>query len=867
MEAFLTVSQKELHKRVLTQFEFKKSKVTRLALAIYLFCFLATEIPLLLVNHDPATDLPVYLYALRMAFVFIALMVIIISSEDPKPYRKYEDIAKVLIFTGILFCTSFNFAYSREERSEFYGIAPFWEGLDVAFYLMIISLFTIRKWWYRGIFLAMNFIVMVIAKNENNWDLLYIIKLFGILTAILLLMYSLEKDFKVLYLRKLHYKQEEQAWRTLVDALPEGVLVLDTTKDIMYYNRGISEFIPKSEAGDPTSVKAQLHKLMQETHQLKFLSHLQNPNGELTMPPGSGSGTKDKNLQNDTLALVLQTKNSQYKAKKMMSNEEREETTYNYTLWNQIYFFLENYQDCKSKNIGWDSAKGESSFLTFEGRYKERVLEIKIGFSPFDYQDCVIIVLRDMSDRNTIALLEANDKYKSLVLAQVSHELRTPLNNTFNMVTFASEAEETPDEIKTQFLQPALVSVKMLLGLVNDILDYSQINANKFRLVYQDIDIKKLLEETCGLMQLQATKKGIKLFTEIADHLPNPFHTDANRLTQIMLNLLSNSLKFTIKGYIKIKAIVKDLNEGLLEVAVEDTGIGMSTEDQTKLFQDFTKINVEQNAKLNASGCGLGLSISNKLAKALARGEIDPIEVSSELGIGTKFSFKVQNKAHEFRDKSRVTSKERLNSPKITTDNAISHKATEIPSENFIHLQVDETTKRKDHHALDKSIVEYYRTSLDVSNSLINPSSVSTVTKRKKSNFDKPEIMVVDDDAFNVLSLETILKSLRYPFCHAYNGKEAVEKLLQRNAQRDNENVKLVFMDCNMPILDGFGASKELREKMNKGMLVEVIIVGCTGYEGQEHRQICLDNGMDDVITKPVSKAKVDEILKKHLSL
>jgi len=867
MEAFLTVSQKELHKPVLTHYEFKKSKVTRLALAIYLLSFIATEIPLLLANHDPATDLPVYLYALRMAFVFVALMIIIISNEEPKPYRKYEDIAKIVIFTGILFTTSFNFAETQEKRSHFYGIAPFWEGLDVAFYLMIIALFTIRKWWYRGVFLAANFTVMVIAKNEYGWDLLYIIKLVGILAAILLLMYSLEKDFKLLYLRKLHYKQEEQAWRLLVDALPEGVLVLDTNKEIMFYNKGISEFVPKLDPRDPVCIKEKIHKLMQETHQLKFLSHLQNPtNADSSVP---GSGVKDKNLQNDSLALVLTTNKSQYQAKKILSNEEREETTYNYTLWNQIYFFLENYQDCKSKNIGWDSSKGESNFLTFEGRYKERILEIKISFSPFDYQDCVIIVLRDMSDRNTIALLEANDKYKSLVLAQVSHELRTPLNNTFNMVTFAAEAEETPFEIKNQFLQPALVSVKMLLGLVNDILDYSQINANKFRLVYQDIDIKKLLEETCGLMQLQATKKGLKLFTEIADNLPNPFHTDGNRLTQILLNLLSNSLKFTIKGYIKVKAIVKDINENLLEIAVEDTGIGMSQEDQTKLFQDFTKINVEKNAKLNASGCGLGLAISNKLAKALARGEIDPIEVSSELGIGTKFSFKVQNKAHEF--KSRITSKERLNSPKIhnNTDVAISHKptgVTDAPSENFIHLQVDETARRKDHHALDKSIVEYYRTSMDVSNSLINP-SLSTVTKRKKSNFDKPEIMVVDDDAFNVLSLETILKSLRYPFCHAYNGKEAVEKLIQRNSQKDNENVKLVFMDCNMPIMDGFDAAKELRAKMNNGGLVEVVIIGCTGYEGEENRKICLDNGMDDVITKPVSKAKVDEILKKHLSL
>jgi len=305
MEAFLHVSQAELHKSVLTKLEFHKVKFVRLSLAIYLISTLASEIPLLLINHDSGVDLPVYQYALRLAFIFVGFILILLSTGETNKVSKYknsEDVVKAIVFTGILFTTSFNFSESREVRSMFYGIAPFWEGLDVAFYLLVITVFIIKNWWNRSAFLAVNFIIAVIAKNQNGWNLLYIMKLTGTLIICTLIFFSLERDFKVLYLRKLHYKQEEQAWRMLIDALPEGVLVLNTKKDIMFYNKGIAEFVRPAEGKE--SFEKQLSRLLQETHQLKYRDPLQSSNSGTQAP---NSGTNDKKFA-DTLALSLTTK-------------------------------------------------------------------------------------------------------------------------------------------------------------------------------------------------------------------------------------------------------------------------------------------------------------------------------------------------------------------------------------------------------------------------------------------------------------------------------------------------------------------------------------------------------------------------------
>eukprot|EP00347_Sterkiella_histriomuscorum_P016729 403352075 len=236
----------------------------------------------------------------------------------------------------------------------------------------------------------------------------------------------------------------------------------------------------------------------------------------------------------------------------------------------------------------------------------------------------VISTIRDQSSWLEIEKQKNLSQLKTIAFASAAHEFRNPLNAINSSLQLIDSQIK---DLKTkQLLQTAINCSKLMLFLVNDLLDFSQLEQKKLVLSFENVNIRKLSAECFSILQLKAQVKELEFKYEFSDDFPDQIYTDKNRLAQILINLLSNALKYTLEGHVKIVGSVDQLNKQVILV-IDDSGVGMSENQIKQLFTTFTKI--MDNRSLNKEGVGLGLTISKNLAKALG-GDITVIsEVDS----------------------------------------------------------------------------------------------------------------------------------------------------------------------------------------------------------------------------------------------
>ena len=228
---------------------------------------------------------------------------------------------------------------------------------------------------------------------------------------------------------------------------------------------------------------------------------------------------------------------------------------------------------------------------------------------------------------------EQGKRAKESFLANMSHEIRTPINGILGLVHVLQNS--LLDEDQKKVVDLLKVSSESLLGVINDILDISKIEAGKFKIVRAETNIANLIKSVVGLLQFKADEKGIDLQVSVDEDVPQLVMADSLRLNQILLNLLSNAIKFTEKGYVSlsVKTLTSKGNLARLQFIVKDTGIGIPRERQDSIFETFEQ--AEEDTGHRYGGTGLGLSIVKKLAE-LKGGEI---AVESEEGVGSSFIF------------------------------------------------------------------------------------------------------------------------------------------------------------------------------------------------------------------------------------
>lgn len=510
---------------------------------------------------------------------------------------------------------------------------------------------------------------------------------------------------------------------------------------------------------------------------------------------------------------------------------------------------------------------------------------------------------------------EKANQAKSIFLATMSHEIRTPMNGVIGMASLLRDTDQSSEQ--QEYTDTIITCGNNLITVINDILDFSKIESGKMEIEEADFNLRESVEEVMDLFAQQAAKQGVELVYHIGFDLPLQIIGDSLRLKQVLINLVSNALKFTRKGEVFIKVeIAKQLGDGTLEIefTIKDTGIGIPVEKLPTLFKAFSQIDSSTTRKYG--GTGLGLAISERLVKLMG----GDIRVESAAGCGATFSFTIKTSPGNI-------------IPGITEDEAcikkLKGKKVLIADDNQTNLDILAMRLQRwglvvntassaaqalkilshssDVHLLIADMempgMDDAEFMLTVDNTLAVPViMLSTVGDDAKKNLvaapsailTKPikqralckavyaaienhvdgslpeknislfneffarefplNILVAEDNAVNQKLIENILHKLGYTVDVAVNGVEALH-------MTENKSYDVILMDVQMPEMDGLEATAVIRERTSA--YPQPYIIALTANALTNDREICLNAGMDEYMAKPMKINELIDNLKK----
>jgi signal transduction histidine kinase/DNA-binding response OmpR family regulator len=516
---------------------------------------------------------------------------------------------------------------------------------------------------------------------------------------------------------------------------------------------------------------------------------------------------------------------------------------------------------------------------------------------------------------------EAASKAKSDFMANMSHELRTPMNGIigFTDLVLTTELQRT----QRDYLKNVSKSAYSLLNIINDILDFSKIEAGKLLIDEAPFKLNELVEETVDILSIKAQEKGLELVCYIDPQLPSQVFGDSIRIKQVLTNLVGNAVKFTSKGEVFVHVQSEQLHEKdgetYLDVAisVKDTGIGIAKDKLNAIFESFTQADNSTTRKYG--GTGLGLTISKSLVELMG----GRLTVDSEPGKGSLFTFNLSLKVMNAHPPISFNSKPLLREVLVIDDNETNCRLMrgifdylhipckicysgpdalvtiaqsirdnqpfdliitdhQMPVMDGITLVKEIKKLLKGHtepfilmlSSLEKTLYQNEAENIGINKFLSKPVKLVELNNILEAIFSKTlngdvkdtvphietvqkttKVLVVEDEPVNMLLISEVLRKMGVEVIKAVNGKEAIDMLAEHDPS-------MIFMDVNMPVMDGFTATALIRELPSHHNNVPIIAL--TADAMKEDKERCLASGMNDYISKPFRLEEIQSVLKHY---
>ncbi|CAD8094447.1 unnamed protein product [Paramecium sonneborni] len=535
--------------------------------------------------------------------------------------------------------------------------------------------------------------------------------------------------------------------------------------------------------------------------------------------------------------------------------------------------------------------------------------------------DEIILTLIDISKQNKYYDELIKDQFKTQIAQSFSHELRTPLNSSCNFLQYCLNHKSVEEDIKINFIQPAINALRLQSYLINDIIDFSSLCADNLELDIKDFQIKDLVDEINKLFKSVIEMKNLILYVDLLENQLNNLCTDFSRLVQIIVNILQNSIKYSNSGYILLK--LTSFSSNYLKITIKDEGFGIEEDQLINIHQMLLDVEQNQNFSQYKSWHGFGLLISSMLLSKLCPADYKSLLIrSGGQGQGTKVTFYIQNhklthqsssihykeKPIRFNSKLRQSnlsgsnhhvsingtliqisdlfvSNRKLNTQfvKKVTLKSVKSNENSIFSDSIINLDQDLQIAEL-HHLQPFLFTENAQQKIKLSKQELSPKSnhqqtkivsykqlklqedqeseqnLKSIMRKKKCNCKR--ILSVDDEIFNQKSIQFLLSQQGFEVLLAFNGEEAIQ--LIKETQKCSHNCSLfllILMDYQMPIMNGIQATKQLKLMMEQHQIPQIHIIGLTAFNSKNDILMCLNSGMSDVLTKPLIIKDLFEIL------